>query len=1709
MLDHLTRFFRRIGLPAVHARSAERLSDLDALLSDSALYLDSDADTRHQLRAQICRFAARHRLTDEQAAHLWKDGQLRPTARRFPCIGLLTSSLLLALTASGLLFGLFYRSSLWLAILTVPTLFCPIWELFSLLTEGAVRRLFPTAKIPVLHKEKAPPICAMLIASVQDDAVRTVERLETLIDANRHAEGLFGLILLLPDAPARYTACDKTLCEPFLAAFHALEKRTNRPLRLVVCRRSYLPREKRWSGTPSYAELLSACRALLCGEEAPFEMTVGQKAPERAPEALYLAPADRTLAPDGLRQLAATLFHPLTQADCMLPILRSTDRAAVRTVGRYTKRQITLQKAGGKLPFPGYGMIGLTALTRLTDRTDTKPPSLSCALASTDLYTNRLPEPTRTCQPEALLLSVFPSLRTRIAAILRLPLYLALLGSSPLLCFCGILLSNADLAVELIFAVRIGFRFLTCTLPEALELGKTALGRLLFPVAECFDALPFTDRLSRSKGLIRTLSSAGVGIAAALLYDIPQAIVGPIWALAPLLIPPSPKSPPKALPAAQRRYLHTLCKKCWRYFEESVSEAHPLPSLASDSGSAHADDTTPDAFAFYLVACLSACELGLIDRHTLERRVRNALDAWERFPLYHGLPYDRYSLKTGDCVSGSRIDSAACGRYALSLALLSASLAEYAADHPSIARLAERSALLWQKADYAQLYDNEHSAFYEAVAPSGASYGRLDRLASPAACICIAAIALGQLDPIALKRLRRPFRSARSVGGSAVAMLEDCLVPALFLESKQDSLLGSVQRSVCLAALKETTPLSPQNAALMLPFFPMRALDRLHRSEQTIRLPEDPPSAVCAGQMMAAAVNTLFDRRLSRRLARLPALASLIPLLNEPCDRFEPARRFDAPQADLSSEACEPTDLLPSIFLLGESRWGVLWAEGKRMRIFFDGKPMNFPASLHHLFDDGRFTGLLLFYDGQPIDLPLPVRENSGSAVTLSSQSERYALRASLTLPEEGLLELNLSAEKGGSHLSALFCFCPLCSEGAPFWLETVEDNCLLIRTDGYYAALSAEGLDKRFIRAEDAPFPLGEQSLPSLLERTGSFTEGGLLSPACRIGGKPIGSANCRFRLAFGSSRASVLEKLKRSVPSAPSQSGLLPPLVHEEESALTHALTLELKWLLEEGTLKKVLPTDETDVFSPHLRESLDRALELLQKRGFETAPQPYLLTHIRDLPADELLKGCLSKENAPSLTSPPLPDRTRIRLTDTLLTVKKGKDLPPVGRLYKNEFCTFRADSFQPSFRFWMGREALPLCLTVPAPASREQTSEVALFYAAAEVCYQRSEVRYIGEGYSVRAHLSETYPLLVLEVSAPAAADLRLSLGEASAATEDSRFWHREEGMVDFCTRILRTGQTLFLLGSFKRDRDRLYYQMREEVSAQIASGLPLSAHTPYSATLTWQSKPPYPAPLLVHPALAAGSPEAFPLLLFFDAPSAQRSLVKVFESGDPRSKVSACLLWASATDNTELLREKITYPSPSGEVRESIYLASARALDQLIESSPRCPLLGRILTAFAALAHRMGDRSGETLYREQLASISAARAFHRASDSIEALAERLLSGDPQGVFEWKRRLDALALFPSPEEGSALWSLFWYCILGYRETPDAFTLRPIGSALLDDSAFTLSKKDTLYRIRITLSQTAGCLLDGKESEAHFLFDKKAHFLEIMVEKSARMV
>ncbi len=91
------------------------------------------------------------------------------------------------------------------------------------------------------------------------------------------------------------------------------------------------------------------------------------------------------------------------------------------------------------------------------------------------------------------------------------------------------------------------------------------------------------------------------------------------------------------------------------------------------------------------------------------------------------------------------------------------------------------------------------------------------------------------------------------------------------------------------------------------------------------------------------------------------------------------------------------------------------------------------------------------------------------------------------------------------------------------------------------------------------------------------------------------------------------------------------------------------------------------------------------------------------------------------------------------------------------------------------------------------------------------------------------------------------------------------------------------------------------------------------------------------------------------------------------------------------------------------------------------------------------------------------------------------------------------------------GSAAWyyRIFITETLGYKETGNSFSIAPALSSALPKIKITIRHLDTVYVVSAYLGDRNSVRLDGKEASFPMFFDKKSHFLEIMVEKSDEMV
>lgn len=157
-----------------------------------------------------------------------------------------------------------------------------------------------------------------------------------------------------------------------------------------------------------------------------------------------------------------------------------------------------------------------------------------------------------------------------------------------------------------------------------------------------------------------------------------------------------------------------ICQATWRFFEESVAEeTHFLPPnhLQVKPWRGAAAQTSPADIGLYLLSCLAARELDLMDTEALCRRVARTMDSLERLPLWHGLPYRFYatdSLKAAD----SYVSSQECGILCACLIALAQGLRSDLSNAPEAwATLSRRVDDFAHQMELSRLYDSTAQLF--------------------------------------------------------------------------------------------------------------------------------------------------------------------------------------------------------------------------------------------------------------------------------------------------------------------------------------------------------------------------------------------------------------------------------------------------------------------------------------------------------------------------------------------------------------------------------------------------------------------------------------------------------------------------------------------------------------------------------------------------------------------------------------------------------------------------------------------------------------------------------------------------------------------------------------------------------------------------------------------------------------------------------------
>ena len=429
---------------------------------------------------------------------------------------------------------------------------------------------------------------------------------------------------------------------------------------------------------------------------------------------------------------------------------------------------------------------------------------------------------------------------------------------------------------------------------------------------------------------------------------IPGFMLGAAWLAYPLLKVhlDMPIQQPSPLSQSDRDFLLSAARDTFSFYQTHVNEkTHFLPpdnvQLSPPRGAAMR--TSPTNIGMYFASLCAARKLELIDSDDMLRSMDRTLNALEKLPLWHGIPYNWYDLTALSPLPPLFVSSVDAGN--LCICLLSAAQCARTYMAEADAQLRNIPARLDQfcaRMQLRRLYDRREDLFYIGydAEKNQPTEGHYDMLASEAMLLSYVGIALYRIPERHWWRLQRTW--TRTSGGKSLmswsGTMFEYLLPAVFLpafhrsalhdmrascvkaqmNAVRDGLFGISEagyarfdeqlnyaykafgiREMALDGLCCDTTRAPYAAALALSVFPGHAAQALQKWKQhgvygafgffesEDYAAGDPPRIVCShmahhqGMILCAVCNALHDNYLQRIAFSLPSMRAHLPLLNE------------------------------------------------------------------------------------------------------------------------------------------------------------------------------------------------------------------------------------------------------------------------------------------------------------------------------------------------------------------------------------------------------------------------------------------------------------------------------------------------------------------------------------------------------------------------------------------------------------------------------------------------------------------------------------------------------------------------------------------------------------------------------------------------------------------------------------------------------------
>ena len=281
------------------------------------------------------------------------------------------------------------------------------------------------------------------------------------------------------------------------------------------------------------------------------------------------------------------------------------------------------------------------------------------------------------------------------------------------------------------------------------------------------------------------------------LFLLPALILGGCWLLIKRFINQLEKPQTDAAPEYSdndRDVLLDLAKRTWQFFRDTVGvNGLPPDNEQTDPPIGLAKRTSPTNIGLYLLSCLSAQRLGIIEPDERDQRLEETLMTVEQLPKWKGHLYNWYDTDNGHPLSPRYVSSVDSGNLAACLMLMAQAVPKFAVRFHALAR----------QMDFTALYDPVRELFFIGMDEENnrMSASHYDLLASEARILSYTAIMLGQVPCRHWQRLNRA--ACLTDHGSALlswsGTMFEYLMPELFMPTWQGTMLRQTRNCVLRA----------------------------------------------------------------------------------------------------------------------------------------------------------------------------------------------------------------------------------------------------------------------------------------------------------------------------------------------------------------------------------------------------------------------------------------------------------------------------------------------------------------------------------------------------------------------------------------------------------------------------------------------------------------------------------------------------------------------------------------------------------------------------------------------------------------------------------------------------------------------------------------------------------------------------------------------